>query len=72
MIIHPLDPNRQFFVGCIGLLYIVGLAHGELHHLVFNTVKYFYILPTYVFIFGMSPSPTPRALQHRMLHHMRY
>jgi hypothetical protein len=35
-------------------------------------VKYFYILPTYVFIFGMSPSPTPRALQHRMLHHMRY
>jgi chitin synthase len=54
---HPCPIGVQeailFFVGCIGLLYIVGLMHGELHHLVFNTVKYFYILPTYVFIFGI-------------------
>jgi chitin synthase len=42
-----------FVVGCIGLLYIVGLMHGEVHHLVFNTVKYFYILPTYIFVFGI-------------------
>lgn len=41
-----------FFAGCIGLLYLIGLLHGEFHFLVFNTFKYFYLLPTYVFIFG--------------------
>jgi cellulose synthase/poly-beta-1,6-N-acetylglucosamine synthase-like glycosyltransferase len=42
-----------FFIGCIGLLYLIGVLHGEFHFLVFNTFKYFYLLPTYVFIFGV-------------------
>jgi hypothetical protein len=42
-----------FFAGCIGLLYLIGLLHGEFHFLVFNTFKYFYLLPTYVFLMGV-------------------
>jgi cellulose synthase/poly-beta-1,6-N-acetylglucosamine synthase-like glycosyltransferase len=42
-----------FFIGCIGLLYVIGVMHGEFHFLVFNTFKYFYLLPTYVFLMGV-------------------